>query len=550
MRTGRLTGRMSSPASLLVAVLLLVPLVPLAASHVSVGSAPSSVGFPSPAAGARATHPSAGSLRPTLGGGTGELLVVPSDPALAPATGVEMNVSAFVPPSLPPDASFQLSLVVVLGTKEAVFGIFENTGNAPTPFLAVFSNRTDQYLSLAYWKNLSLNVGTDYGFALLHGAGTNWTLYVNGQPFGGSLANATVDFGVVNLSWDHAVSFSETVAFAAMDYVPPSVEIPIAFATLELGNWYLPRPGLADESGSPGGPWGIQGRVQHPTLAPGEVVTGPNVAPISNGTLLWSGGPIPVRVGLALAPTNPLAFGTVSVTAAVTDENGSPLPSVPLTLSDGNGSLFFPPVVTTDQNGSALTAFTAPNVSSPGPDPVRASVALLGYVGVGVQSIAAAPASGLSVDPESVPGRISPGASAGFSFLLIDSTGRPAAGVAVLFSLSGPGVVSPGAGATGNTGVVGVTVSSYGERGELVITATVKAPGYWGHGLARLNVAPPPPTWTDRLGPYLWVFVVVGAGGLVAAVYVWRTRPKGSLPVLRLPPPRRRTRAPVPPAQP
>ncbi|MCI4363922.1 MAG: Ig-like domain-containing protein [Thermoplasmata archaeon] len=549
MRTRGLDRRMPSLRCLLLAALLALPLAP-AGFAASAPVAPPA-GHELPAGPIAPSLPTAGGSprHPSLGGGSGELLVEPLDAALAPASGVEMNVTAFVPPALPPDASFQLSLVVVLGAKEAVFGIFENTGSAPLPFLAVFSNRTDQYLSLAYWRNLSLAVGTGYGFELLRTTGTSWMLEVNGVPFGGSTTNATVDFGVSTMSWDRGVSFSETVSFASTSYVPPSVQVPVAFATLEAGGWYLPRPAVANESGSPGGPWGIEGRLQHPTLAPGEVVSGPRVAPVASGTALWTGGPVPVRVGVNLAPTNPLAFGTVSVTATVADENGTPLPSVPLTVSDSNGSAFFPAEVTTDQNGSALTAFDAPNVSAPGPDPVRASVALLGYVGVGVGSIASDPPVELSLVGQSVPGRLSPGASAGFSFLLVDPSGHPASGVAVLFSLSGPGAVTPNAGATGGTGEVGVSVSSYGPRGELVVTATVKAPGYWGHGVARVNVAPSPPTLADRLAPYLWVFVVLAVAGVIAVVYFVRTRPKGAMPVLRLPLPRRRT--PLrPPAQP
>ncbi|MCI4345383.1 MAG: Ig-like domain-containing protein [Thermoplasmata archaeon] len=540
---------MPSVRCLLLGVLLALPL-----ASSGLGLPGSGTLLPSPGApvGVASSHVPAGSgapLRPSLTGGTGELLVAPADPGLAPATGVEMDSGGFVPLSLPPDASFQLSLAVVLGAKEAVFGIFENTASAPLPFLAVFSNRTDQYLSLAYWRNLTLVDGSYFDFQLLHASGTNWTLEVNGAPFGGTLANATVDLGVTNLSWDRGVSFSETVAFASTNYVPPSVQVPVAFATLRPGGWYLPRPALANESGGIGGPWGIEGRAQHPTLAPGEIVSGPKVAPVASGTVVWSGGPVPVRVGVNLAPTNPLAFGTVSVTASVTDENGTPLPSVPLSVSDSNGSAFFPAELTTDQNGSALTAFNAPNVSTPGPDPVRVAVALLGFLGEGVGAIAAAPPTELSVTGQAVPGRLSPGASAGFSFVLLDPSGHPAAGVAVLLSLSGPGTVSPSAAASGNTGEVALTVTSDGQLAELLVIATVKAPGYWGHGMARMTVAPRPPTLADRLEPFLWVFVALAVGALFAVALIFRARPKGALPVLRLPLPKRRARPP-PPAQP
>jgi hypothetical protein len=494
-------------------------------------------GGPPPVAPSRGVHAD-------LPGGTAEQIVYANDSALAPATGVETNITEFTPISMPQLSSYQVSLEVVLGGLEVVFGIFQNTGHAPTAFRAEFTNRTDNYTSLAYWDNYTLQVGTSYGFALLRGTGTNWTLTINGELFGGSYANATVDCGVAALTWDHGVSFAVNVAYGPSTYVPATVTIPLAFATERGGSWYLPHEGLATEIGSAGSPWGIQGRLQHPTMAPGEIASGPLVAPVANNTTMWTGGPVPVDVRLTLSNPSPAAFASVSLTTVVTDGNGTPLPSVPVTFSDSNDSPFFPALTLTNATGGALSAFTAPNASAPGLDTVRVSVAELGYNGSAAGSVATSPAVQLLVGTQSAPTRIGPGGSASFSFVLQTLAHAPAAGVAVLFTLAGPGSVEPVAAASAADGSLPVTVSSDGQVAPLTVIAKVAAPGYWGHGSVEVQVSAAPPSLSDRLQPYL--LPIVGAV-LVAAFLLllwWRRRPRGELPPLDLPAYRWRGRGP------
>ncbi|MCI4334706.1 MAG: hypothetical protein L3K04_03650 [Thermoplasmata archaeon] len=508
---------------------------------------------PAPASPATApNHPAASpgqELRPRLGGGSAELLVYANDTAIAPATGVEANLTAFTPAALPPASSFQVSVAAVLGGVEVVFGIFQNTGNAPTAFLASFSNRTDQYLSLSYWRNLTLVDGTPYGFNLEHGSGTNWTLTIGGALFDGSRSNATIDCGVSSLQWVHGLSFSETVAFGGNRFVPPAVVASLAFATEQGSGWYLPRLGVANQSGFGSGPWGIQGRVQHPTLAPGELVSGPSIAPVANGTPLWRSGPVPVDLRLQVSPTGPLAFGTVSVNASLTDPNGTPLPSVPLQFSDSNGSMFFPAGEQTDANGTALAAFPAPNASAPATDTVSAVVELLGFLGNAQSSITTSPAQELLVSPVNAPGRIVPGATVQLTFEVRTVDSHPASGVAVLFTLSGPGAVDPTAAATASDGTVAFTISSYGELAVLQVTVRVQQPGFWGHDQVGVRVAPDPPTLLDTIAPYEWPAVGIAVAAVLVFAFYTRRRPRGALPVLRLPPPRRRVRV-EPPRQP
>jgi hypothetical protein len=484
---------------------------------------------------------------PALGGGTAEQIVYANDSAFAPATGVETNITAFTPISMPQLSSYQVSLEVVLGGLEVVFGIFQNTGHAPTAFRAEFTNRTDNYTALAYWTNLTLQVGTSYGFALLRGTGTNWTLSINGQPFGGSAANATVDCGVTALTWDHGLSFAVNVAYGPSTYVPASVTVPLAFATYRGGGWYLPHQGLASEIGSAGTPWGIQGRLQHPTMAPGEIASGPLIAPVANNTSMWRGGPVPVNVHLTLSDPAPPAFASVSLDSVVTDANGTPLPSVPLSFSDSNDSPFFPALILTNASGGALSAFTAPNASVPGVDTIHVSIAELGFNGSAVGSVSISPATELRVVAQSAPTRLVPGGSASFEFDLRTIANAPAAGVSVLFTLAGPGSVEPVAAASAADGSIPVTVSSDGQLAPLTVIAKVAAPGYWGHGSVEVQVSPTPPTLYDRLQPY---FLPLGGAVVVAAFLLfvwWRRRPRGELPPLTLPAYRWRGRGPKPP---
>ncbi|HEV2448865.1 MAG TPA: hypothetical protein VGU43_00435 [Thermoplasmata archaeon] len=527
-------------------LLLLLPSVPpLGSGH---GFGGTTHGPPGAAGSARLRPVTVSEgLRPELRGGTAEQIVYPNDSALAPATGVETNITQFTPISMPPLSSFQVSLAVVLGTVEVVFGIFQNTGHAPTAFRAEFSNRTDNYTSLAYWTNFTLQVDSSYGFALMHGGGTNWTLSIDGQPFGGSAANATTDCGVSAITWDRGVSFSVNVAYGPSTYVPATVGVPLAFATFRAGSWYLPQLGQATEIGSAGSPWGIQGRAQHATLAPGELASGPLIAPVANNTTLWTGGPVPIDVALQLSAATAPAFAAVGVTAVVTDGPGAPLPSVPLGFFDSNASTFFPAETLTNASGGAISAFTAPNASAASTDTVHVVVEILGYQGSAVGTVQITPAVELLLSPGSVPSRINPGATASVTFFVRTMGGAPVAGVAVLFTLSGPGAVEPVAAASDSGGAIPVSVVSDGQRAPLEVLAKVAQPGYWGHGSARLDVATAPPTLNDRLQPY---FLPVGVAIVVAAILVvwwWRRRPRGELPPLKLPAYRWRGRGPSPP---
>lgn len=531
---------------LALSILLVLPPVPaLCAGHVVGGALPGpAAARPSPEI--RPVSASDG-LRPELPGGTAEQIVYPNDSALAPATGVETNITQFTPISMPPLSSFQVSLAVVLGAVEVVFGIFQNTGHAPTAFRAEFSNRTDNYTSLAYWSNFTLQVDSSYGFALMHGAGTNWTLSIDGQPFGGSETNATTDCGVSALTWNRGVSFSVNVAYGPSTYVPATVAVPLAFATYRAGSWYLPHLGQATEIGSAGSPWGIQGRAQHATLAPGELASGPLIAPVANNTTLWVGGPVPVNVALQLSASSAPAFAAVGVTAEVTAGPGAPLPSVPLAFSDSNASTFFPAETLTNASGGAISAFTAPNSSVSGVDTVHVVVEILGYQGSAAGAIVITPAVELLVAAGSVPSRISPGASTSLTFFVRTVSGAPVPGVAVLFTLAGPGAVEPVAAASDSNGAIPVSVVSDGQLAPLEVQAKVAQPGYWGHGSARLTVAPTPPSLYDRLQPY---FLPAGAAivvGAFLAIWWWRRRPRGELPPLKLPAYRWRGRGSPPP---
>ncbi|MCI4337688.1 MAG: hypothetical protein L3J72_00065, partial [Thermoplasmata archaeon] len=77
----------------------------------------------------------------------------------------------------------------------------------------------------------------------------------------------------------------------------------------------------------------------------------------------------------------------------------------------------------------------------------------------------------------------------------------------------------------------------------------VQQPGFWGHDQVGVRVAPDPPTLLDTIAPYEWPAVGIAVAAVLVFAFYTRRRPRGALPVLRLPPPRRRVRV-EPPRQP
>ncbi len=517
------------PAVLLAVVVLAAGLL------ASFPSSSPPAGAPVPAAAGAAAVPPA--VRPGGAisvGAQGQLLVNTTDPAGAPNDGLEMNVSAFAGAPFAADSSFQAAATEVIGTHDAVFGFFENTAMAPTPFFAVYSNSTDASEHLAYWPGLLLQPGEGYLFALTAVNGsTQWSLTVNGELFGDNTSAADFDFGANRSTWAGGISFSETALYPSAPTAPMVLTVPLAFAVHRPAGWYLPDEGRAYFHGSGGSPWGVEGRLQHPTLAPGEIVTGTSIPLAVNGTTLWTGGPVPVRATIALTATAAVGLSNLAVTAGVTDTNGVPLPGVALTFRDLLNGSFTPTTALTNTSGSVLVAFSTPNVTANATDLVTALVTTFGYLASAEASIAISPALEVTIDaPGVVP--LSPSGAASVTFTTRSPDGSLLPGVPLAFSLRAAGSLSPAQGITDASGSITVFLALPSTATGATVEVRVIGSGLWGQATVTLTFgAPAPPSFLSRYGDAFLAaaLVAVAAGVILVGIRRWR-RGRQALPVM------------------
>jgi hypothetical protein len=487
------------------------------------------------------------------GTGQSEIRADANDSSAVPFWGIESNFTGYAPGPLPPSSSFQVSTIAIVGPYEVVFGIFENDRLAPVAFYAVYQNASDTLLRLVYWPSLVLVPGEGFLFALVRTTGSEWEVSVNGVPFANDPANATLNLSVPAATWTRAIGFAETAYVGGSGFVPPTVTATLTFATLTAAGWYLPTRATVTNIGQLGTPWGIEGTAQHPTLAPGEIVSGPSIAPVPNGTALWAGGPVPLSVGLSFSRTTVPANGFVDLSVSVTRPGGVPVPDVYLQFRDTLDGGFAPPTVATGAAGNATGLFQAPNLSATALDTLSANITLFGFHGN-----ASLPITVLGVVYVTLEGpasaNVAPSGAVGLTFRALDPNGTPLGGLAVVFAVNASAHVTPAAAFTGSDGSVHAEVAAPSTSGTLRLVATVEEAGYWGACAVTLRVAPTPPTWYDPILPYLAPAGLAIVGGILLFFAVrWLLRPNRPLPPLaRIRPPPRRPVPPPPvgPAQP
>lgn len=517
----------------LLAALLLVPLVPVNAGPPA--GAPGTRTSPSLAT---TTEGKAAAPLAPMAGGQGRVLVNTTDTASVPNDGLRMNLTDFPAVTMPPDSSFQASAEEGIGGYQAVFGIFENSVTPPTAFYSIFTNQTNQNVRLGYWSSMPLVPGEAYDFALVRTNGTNWTLTVNGVLFGGNLTTASFDFGAVDATWLTSVSFSEVAIYATTSVVPAILSIPLAFAVHRGAGWYLPGSAQAWYVGGGGAQWGVQGRIQRGTLAPGELESGSTIGNVTSGTSLWTGGIVPVVVALAFASPSVVATSPTQVTVTVRTLSNAPIPSVPVYLSDALNGSFVPPTVDTDPTGSGSVLFETPNVSAPVSDAVRATVTVFGYSGVTTLPIGLTPPAQvvLTADPPSP--AAAPGGRVLVTFLASDPAGTPVADVQIEFaaeSAGGASTAEPGFGSTGSDGRLSVTVAVPSVPGTVVLTARVSQVGAWGHATVQIAVrSPPVPFWVQYETPLLELVLGAAFALLAMVVLLRRRRRRRAIPSMPL----------------
>jgi hypothetical protein len=532
--------------------LLVVALTLLPSSGGAGGTSGHPPAFPTPVPVGALVHPAgadplaAAPSSPEDLGASARMLVDTTDATSVPNDGVATNLTAFANVPLPPDSSFQTGVEEVIGSYEAVFGLFTNTVMAPTAFYTVFTNTSDQTVRLEYWSELPVIEGAPYDFVLQRSNGTVWTLTVNGEPFDDNSTAATFDYGALAATWLGGLTFSELAIYSSRTTVPVSYLATSAIAVhLPNGGWYLPKNATATYTGPDGASWGVEGRLELGSLAPGEVQSGTSLAPIRNSSELWNGGAIPISVTLSFSAPSVLGLGVVGVTVNVSTLSGAPLGGVPVYVDDTLGGSASPSTLLSGEDGGAATLLTAPNESASSTDVVSATVTILGFTGSTSGDVTVLPPVQVVVESGSSVVTISPNSNTTVTFRTLDTSGNPYPAVALSLTpefttgtvgtAGGVGVtIQPDAGITDANGSFTVTLSAPPTPGGYAVLATVVSLGAWGHGLVNVTVRTPPVSFWAKYGPSRIVpaLAVVAAAILVALAVLWlRRRPSKRQPL-------------------
>lgn len=513
--------------------LLLVPTATLGAAP-----PPPSTADHAPAA-SRPLSPLAPIPASPISGGYGRIVVNSTDPNVVPNEGLRVNLTAFPSAVVGTGASFQASAAEGIGPYEAVFGLFENAQRSSTAFFSVFNKTTAVYLD--YWDALGIVAGSSYDFELVHANGTRWALTVNGADFGGNATGATFDFGATAATVATDVEFSETAIYSNATPVPTVLRIPLAFAVLRSSGWYLPAPANEAWNGtSQTTPWGIQGRSELPTLAPGELVTGTSVTVLNTSAPepVWTTGPVSVDV--SLSPTLPPTQGTVPQVFNVTvvTPGGAPVPYASVYLSDSAGGTVLPPTVVTSPGGTAEALWQTPNVTRAETVDLKANVTLFGFVGASSMAVDLSPASQVIVAANPSSPTLRPNSQIALTLTTATTNGTPLVGTILAFSGPGVALLPATFAGTGSGGTVTVVVSAPPRDETLFLHVQVANAGEWGHLNLTVTVGAGPagPSVATLAAEYGGVAAAVVLLGVLVTWIVRRRGPRRAIPSMGLAP--------------
>lgn len=469
--------------------------------------------------------------------GQGRLFVQPDDPTLAPANGVETNVSGFPAGGFAPSSSFQVGAEAVIGSDDAVFGIFESDRLGPIGFFDVFDNTTDRSLHLAYSSGLLVTGSGAYDFRLVAGAGTVWSLTVNGLPFSSNASNDSFDFGTPSIGWTGGLTFSEVVFASGTTTVPDLVRVYEAIGVLHGGHWTFPGAAHEEFQGAGVSPWGEAGRDQSDQIAPGEVVTGTSVAVLRNGTPLWSGGPVLVEVRATSSSARLLATVPLEINVSVAETNGTPLSEVPVAVSDPLGGQEAVGPWRTGASGAVSVDFRTANLTRTTSDPIAVRVTVPGFVGNASLSITVDPERRLTVRAAPPTATLVTGEAMSITFRTTDPSGGPVGPTTLEFTSAPGGSVSVPFATSDASGNLTVRFTAGPNPGVEVVTALVAEPGAWGQGNATAHVVRPSPAWYVRWFPEISLGIVAAAAIGIGLLGLRRRRSRRPLPPLVLPTP-------------
>ncbi len=457
---------------------------------------------------------------------------------MVPNSGLRVNLtgySSFTP--LASNASFQAAGEEAVGNYSAVFGLFQNNLFPPTAIFFIFSNVTNQVVVERSWPTLSIIPDESYDFAFQDYQGTTWELTVNGQPFGGNLTGATFDFGAPTCTWAARVLFSEVAFYGTTSPVPSLLTVPLALAVRLSSGWYLPTTGWSQYFGAPTVEWGAQGRIQHGSLAPGELETGQSIPSASSlgPSAVWTGGRIPVSVTMSVNPSSSASLSTAQAAVGVADVTGAPIPGVSVYLSDEGRSIFSPSTVGTNGSGSGFGYFITPNVTQPASDLVTGTVTLFGYTGASSQAISLTPAQQILVLPDSENPTVVPGQNLTLGFTTENAMGKPAANVILSFQAFGEGFLDSTQGVSDSNGHVSVGLLAPLTPATVTVLALVASQGAWGRSSVTVEVEAPPASFWSSYG----IYVLLGALAALLVGVVWlslrrsrrRAKPMPELPL-------------------
>ena len=465
------------------------------------------------------------------------MVVNTSDALAMPNDALQSNMTAFAPTTYVVDSSFQMAAAETIGPYDAVFGIFANWVFQPVPFFAIFNNSTDASVYLGYWTALPLVEGQSYDFILARTSGTVWQLSVNGKEFGGNASASTFDFRATQATWLGGLRFTETALYADQTTAPGFCEVPLAFGIHRASSgWYLPSSASTYFNGTTGAQWGLEGRQQHSSLAPGELDTGTQVPNVPDGTVLWSGGAAPVQVSLSLGLRATVATDPVPVVVRVTDPSGAPIPGVAVYLNDSLHGNVSTAALVTNGTGGAMAVLETPNVSANSTDLVQALVTSFGYLGSAGISLTLTPASQVLLSVASSDLTVAPGAVLVVTFLASDVIGHRLGGVFLTFAVtSGTAGLQPVYGATAGDGSLTVNVTAPPTPSTITLAASVAGGGRWGHVVVSVDVRQPAPSFLQAHGTEIGVgvglAVIAGLVGVALWVRKRRRKPMPNLPI-------------------
>lgn len=415
------------------------------------------------------------------------------DPSAVPNSGFEYNVTGYSLPATSPEGNGTFELdeqesiadqILLMG----FIGIENETGTAPYPFWAVLANQTGKVLNCGYLAAIP-PPGAVLPFVAQNVGGRTWTVTYRGATFDGS---NNITMNGTQATWTGGIGVVSVASWAGTPWVPSVVTLPWTMRVFTSNGWYLPHPVASSWDGTVSPAWGEAGTAQEGYLAPGELQVGTSIAPVANGTELWtSAAPTPLAVTLNASSTA-LAGGEISEIVLRATADGVPIAGLGATVSASAGGTFSPAVPwTTDAAGVAIGNFTAPLVSVLTTENLSATVGNGLYQGFATRELTVAPTT-LLVSVSISRSVVGPSGLVNVTLrTMLGGVGVPGVNLTLSADVGG-GAFSPLAPwVTGSRGYLNGTYEAPSATGAVRLFFQVEKTGYSGSATVWLNVSGP-----------------------------------------------------------